>query len=98
MLVQTADAFWINNSCLALNKLNDFCILMSEGDSLQHCLENAPPSLFYPFFYMNILVQFEDSLFHVNVLYTFVLLMDMIAFLVLNMGELECHQCRCMYM
>ena len=40
---------------------------------------------------MIILVQFLETLFHFNVLYTFVLLSDMIAFLVFNNGEIECH-------
>lgn len=58
----------------------------------------SPLFFFKTLSHMNILVQFENFLFHFNVLYTFVLLMDMIAFLVFNSGEIECHQCRCMYM
>lgn len=99
MLVQTAEAFWINNSWLALNKLQRFilCISVSEDNCLQHYVWTSFFFFLFTLCHMFILVQFENSLFSFNVLYTFVLLMDMIAFLVFNNGELECHQCRCMY-
>lgn len=102
-LVQTADAFWINNSCLALNKLSVCASWWVKVIVYNIIFGKALPFPFFFFFFktlshMNILVQFENSLFHFNVLYTFVLLMDMIAFLVFNNGEIECHQCRCMYM
>lgn len=77
---------------------------MSEGNCLQHLVWTCP-SLLFTLSHVNILVQFENSLllllfFSFNVLYTFVLLIDMIAFLVFNSvggAGIECHQCRCMY-
>lgn len=96
MLVQTAEAFWINNSWLALNKLQHFilCISVSEDNCLQHYVWT---SLFvYPLSHVHLGTIWKLFI-SFNVLYTFVLLMDMIAFLVFNNGELECHQCRCMY-
>lgn len=59
---------------------------MSEGNCLQHYVWTCP-SLLFTLSHVNILVQFENSViifFSFNVLYTFVLLIDMIAFLVFN--------------
>lgn len=72
---------------------------MSEGDCLQRYVSErpSPPFLFFVVFFFNFCFVhplshehlgtiLKTHLFHFNVLYTFVLLMDMIAFLVFNNG------------
>ena len=85
-------------SCLALNKLW-FCLNISAMKVFVYCYVCRPPPTHQTFFLillswfvlMIILVQFLETLFHFNVLYTFVLLSDMMAFLVFNNVEIECH-------